>query len=64
MKLQLILLLIQTNFHLLRGAIQCVDEAGAKVDWVIVYKLPKSQPSAAATDFVKSGRVNQIIIFF
>jgi mRNA-degrading endonuclease YafQ of YafQ-DinJ toxin-antitoxin module len=57
MEVYFLLFLIQANYHLLHGAVQCVDETGAKVDWVIIYKLPKSQPTAAAKDVVKSGRV-------
>ena len=34
------LVLIQTRYWLSLGSLQCVDEIGEPVDWVIMYKLP------------------------
>jgi hypothetical protein len=56
-RLALIFLVVQTSHWPASGALQCMDDSGKPVDWLVLYKLPQASSKNKGKNKGTSGLV-------
>jgi len=59
--LALIFLVVQTSHWPASGALQCMDDSGKPVDWLVLYKLPQASSKNKGKNKGTSGLVMSIL---